>query len=109
VRDDILDHGLRLALAFGPDWLQPIQERLARRFPTLSRGELDEYDARCRQVRDAAQRRLGELVATAGDLDAVREQWNAEVRAEHPWLSEETLGHLYSQGCYYLYKDGYGR
>jgi hypothetical protein len=108
VRGEILDHGLTLALAFGPEWLQPIQPQLARRFPTLSSRELDEYDAHCRQVRDVAQQRLSELAIGAGELDTVRDQWEAEIRAKHPWISEENLRHLYSQGCYYLYKNGFG-
>jgi hypothetical protein len=48
--ENILNAGLDFAMAFGEDWLQPIQTRLAAHFPSLSRAELDTYNATCREA-----------------------------------------------------------
>lgn len=104
----ILEEGLSLALELGADWLVPIQPRLAARHPELGPEQLDAYDARCRAVRDATQRRVGALAKEVGDPDAVQEAWTAEVRAEHPWIGEDNLRHLFSQARYYLHRGAYG-
>lgn len=41
---EILNAGLDLAMEFGPSWMQPIQGRLASRYPHLSTTELDAYE-----------------------------------------------------------------
>ncbi len=48
--EQILNVGLDLALEWGMNWLQPIQERLAARFPPLTPAQLDSYDQLCREV-----------------------------------------------------------
>jgi hypothetical protein len=104
----ILNDGLALSMDFGPDWLEPIQARLAKLHPELSKEQLDAYDARCRSIRDAAQARVAALARRTGDPDGVYEAWAAETRAEHSWISEPNLRHLYSQARYYMHKGALG-
>jgi hypothetical protein len=44
----ILNCGLHLAMEWGENWLRPIQQRLAKRFPQLTQSELYHYDSECR-------------------------------------------------------------
>lgn len=103
----ILNAGLDLAMAFGEHWMEPIQKRLALVQLQLSAEELNQYDAQSRQ----AMKRGHDLVP-----DCFREAANVQREAyrlfekrllkEYPWVSSEMSSRLFSQGCYYAWKDG---
>lgn len=102
----ILNEGLDLAMAWGDDWLSPIQERLARAHPDLSSDDLDRYDAECRAAMSRGHDLVGEL-ARRERLPPGDELWRrfrTAMAQNDPWISDDNLGHLYSQGCYYAMK-----
>lgn len=103
----ILNVGLNLAMEFGASWLQPIQSRLAQRYPRLAAAELDAYDAVCRAATTWAQQLVPEHWERAGgdEREAVR-LFGETVRARYPWVSAETMSRLWNQGRYYAWKDG---
>ena len=104
---EILNEGLALAMAFGPDWLQPIQARLAAQHPHLAAAELDAYDAACRGAMDFGYAQAYDrLAAAGGDDPAARPAFEQAMRARHPWVSAGNLSRLFSQGRYYAWKDG---
>jgi hypothetical protein len=103
----ILNAGLDLAMAFGEHWMEPIQKRLAVVQPQLTPDELNQYDAHSRQ----AMKRGHDLVP-----DCFRDAKNVQREAyllfekrllkEYSWVSGEMSSRLFSQGCYYAWKDG---
>jgi hypothetical protein len=46
--DQILNRGLEIAMEFGKNWNQPIQNRLSKKFASLTHDKLDEYNQICR-------------------------------------------------------------
>lgn len=85
----VLNAGLELAIAFGPDWLKPIQARLAVKYPELIRAELNAYDAACREAMCFGHRQLAVV-------------WKEAERNE--LLARTFL--LVSQSFYDAWKDG---
>ena len=103
----ILNEGLALALEWGEQWLTPIQERLGAMHPLLSPSDLDAYDEACRAAMRFGHRQVPICWREAGpDRDATFTRWRDDVLAKHPWMSEENLGRLFSQGMYYAWKNG---
>jgi len=44
-KNEILNYGLKLAMAFGKHWLEPIQSRLIKKYPELTKVEQDEFNS----------------------------------------------------------------
>ncbi|MFZ5635975.1 MAG: hypothetical protein ACOY82_05245 [Pseudomonadota bacterium] len=103
-RSDLLNEGLHLAMAWGEDWLQPIQERLAQRHPELSRRELDEIDAICRTAMRFGHDAVYDLALKSG-VDTKREDFDPIVSTRYPWVNGRNLAQLFNQGMYYAWKD----
>jgi hypothetical protein len=104
---DILNAGLDLAMAWGQHWLQPIQGRLAQAFPALDTAQLDAYDRACREAMRFGHGQVPVRWAeAAGDEAAAERAFAAAMRARYPWVSADNLGRLFSQGCYYAWKNG---
>ncbi|HMR78253.1 MAG TPA: hypothetical protein PKD61_24260 [Polyangiaceae bacterium] len=103
----ILNVALELAMAFGKDWLAPVQPRLRSRYPSLSFDELDAYDAACRRVLALSRQQAPACWRKAGarQSDALK-YFGEAVRVSFPWVNRDNLAHLFSQGCYYAWKNG---
>jgi len=102
-----LNVGLAMAMEFGQNWLRPIQERLQARYSHLSEAELDEYNEQCRAAMNFGHSRLRECWrASDKKKDVAFQLFRKCVLAAYPWVSADNLGHLFSQGCYYAWKDG---
>lgn len=104
----ILNTGLSLAMEWGDVWLTSIEDRLAARHPDMGARKLFQYDQTCRAVMKEGHQRVAECVAHAWGVEErfgeARARFYSEFRAEHPWISDENLGRLFSQGCYYAMK-----
>lgn len=94
-------------MEWGPNWLKPIQERLAVKYPHLNVEELDAYQAVCRSAMNFGHEQVPEHWHAAGGDQAEAERRSQQaVLARYPWVSPANLSHLFSQGCYYAWKDG---
>jgi hypothetical protein len=103
----VLNKGLDLAMEFGANWLRPIQDRLAVQFPQLSEAELNEYDRVCREAMNFGHTQLVSCWQEAhSEQHQAFEFFRRDVVARYPWVSSTNLSHLFSQGCYYAFKDG---
>ena len=103
----VLNKGLDFAMEFGANWLRPIQDRLAAQFPQLSQGELDEYDRVCREAMNFGHTQLVSCWREAhSEQRQALEFFRRDVVGRYPWVSEANLSRLFSQGCYYAFKDG---
>lgn len=103
----ILNAGLHLAMEFGENWLCPIQERLAGKFPELSRDGLNKYERMCREVMTFGHEQVPARwrEARGNEAEALR-LFKMAMRDRYPWVTDENLSHLFSQGCYYAWKNG---
>lgn len=103
----VLNAGLELALEFGENWLQPIQTRLAQQHPELSSAELEECDAICREAMTFGHEQVRVCWRGAGtSQDEAFRRFRDAVRRRFDWIDDARLSHLFSQGCYYAWKDG---
>lgn len=94
----IANKALDLAMAWGADWLQPTQPRLKVLFPALSEAQLNEYDTVARAAMNLGFKHL------YGSPNCEREQCATVVRAQFPWVSDENVARIHSQGMYYANK-----
>ena len=102
--NEILNIGLNMSLAFGKNWLKPIQERLTKIFPELTPEELDSYNDICIKARDYGHNILYSVADTDG-FNMKQSEFNSLYLNKYPWVTKKNLKHLYNQGMYYVYKD----
>lgn len=103
-RDELLNEGLSLAMEWGKNWLQPIQERLQRRHLELSKEELDELNDKAQAAMKFGHNLVYESVERDGKAIADQD-FAREVQVRYPWVHEKNIRHMYSQGRYYAWKD----
>lgn len=110
--EKILNKGLELALEFGPNWMQPIQSRLSKKFPVLRTDELDKYNSICRTaMRDGHDFVYKTLEAAADEKRKISDQEVSDklksfLQERYPWINSRNFRSLLSQGFYYAWKDG---
>ena len=102
--EEILNDGLELSLAFGKNWLQPIQGRLKRYYPALSNQELDYYNEICQNARRTGHVKMCDVAGKSAQLMSLGEFTNF-LKQEYPWASAKVIKAVYNQGLYYVYKD----
>jgi hypothetical protein len=105
--DNILNQGLTLALEWGEDWLESIQERLGAIYPHLSAKELDVYNSYCKRVSSDGNALIFKIAHGDGKdcySEKSRQHWREVMLEKYPWISEENLSHSFSQSCYYAMK-----
>lgn len=101
-----------MAIEFGKHWLQPIQERLSKKFPHLSEEELDNYDQICRVAREIGSKdvydKLSSICDSGGTIkeNDLEDGFNQYMISQYPWISSENLRALFKQSCYYAWRDG---
>ena len=100
---DLRNEGLSLAMEWGKDWLMPIQARLAERHPMLSAAALDDLDAICRTAMRFGHQLVADFVSTYGP-NVPRGVFADALRAQYPWIDDENMARLHSQGVYYAMK-----
>lgn len=112
-RAEILNKGLEMSIEFGKEWRQPIQPRLAKKkYKFLSKDDLDQYDLVCRPARDDAQSFIYNKLEEIADLkeqienDHLQRIFSVYVLEKYEWVRKTNLNKLFSQGCYYAWRDG---
>jgi hypothetical protein len=106
LRSQVLNDGLRLAMEWGEYFLRPIQERLSKLYPELSKEQLDEYDTICRAAMEYGKAQMYELAEKCDD-STDREEFRLIMALRYPWLDPENVAQLCSQGMYHASRDGY--
>jgi hypothetical protein len=46
------------------------------------------------------------VLEASGDESGAFRHWSQLVARQYPWMSDSNLKRLFSQGCYYAWKDG---
>lgn len=109
---EILNSGLSFAMEFGENWLQPIQKRLLSKYDFLTSRQLDEYNATCtatmKNGHQFIYKSLADLFDSEGTIkeSQLKENFKNFMLNEYPWIDKGNISRLFSQGCYYAYKDG---
>lgn len=100
------NQALALAMAWGPEWLQPIQGRLAAAQLNLDASQRDALDVLARQTIGAGREALLDLLRDQRDDLALPsiEAFSASLGPSFAWLDATQLSRLYSQSIYYLRK-----
>ena len=103
---DILNEGLHLAMAWGEDWLKPIQPRLAKLHSELSIEELEQYNTVCQEAMFFGWEQAKQYTAIAMAEEHKRnlEMFSSQIRQRYPWTNDDNLSRLFSQGIYYALK-----
>src|SRR5262249_31060971 len=96
---EALNHALRLSLEWGENFHKPVDERLRKKFPKVSAAQARETDTLCRSIQSFAFRGIEEVYFGKADEGKVRK----EILEKWPWIDEENLTHLWSQGMYYAW------
>jgi len=102
----ILNDGLHLAMAFGDDWLSPVQERLAKQYPALTTEQLDEYNTVCQEAMRFGHSTIYEVARKTLDKTCAEgvDDYRRRVHSIYPWVDEGNLSSLFSQSVYYSLK-----
>lgn len=103
--DEIMNKALNLATT---NLLSiPIQGKLKVEFPQLSTCELNEINDLCQDIRnegyDFIYNKLSESPMSQSELKILFED---HFKSNYPWISDDTLSKIYSQGGYMAWKDG---
>ncbi|MGE0322007.1 MAG: hypothetical protein AB7K71_04555 [Polyangiaceae bacterium] len=102
---ELANLALRLALEWGENWLEPIQERLAQIRPDLTPRELDGCQAHAKRVFERALRVGREALKRDGlEGSAAADEARHALLEAFPWLDEANLSRLVSQSLYYALK-----
>ena len=103
---NILNEGLHLALAWGEDWLKPIQPRLAKLHPELRAEELEQYNTICQEAMRFGYEKAKQYAAIALAEEHTKnlELFSSQIRQRYPWANDDNLSSLFSQGIYYALK-----
>ena len=104
--EKILNKGLDLAMEWGENRLQPIQEHLKKLLKIFQQKQLDEYNRICRSVMDEGQKMVYEMAEKTGCNGVRIDEWKVKMLQSYPWINDDNISHLYSQGMYYAWKDG---
>jgi hypothetical protein len=107
VDDAVRNEALLISLEWGPRRSIPFEERLAAARPELSGEEVADLRKLTNQVESEAWGTVASFFTAHGmkDRDA-NAAWTRALLAKWPWLTEKSLAALWTQGCYYAWKDG---
>lgn len=105
-RDALLNEGLKLAMEWGQDFLEPVQGRLGARHPDLSGDQLDELNATCQAAMKFGHDFVYGLAQKSGGNTRYAD-FEPAMKARYPWVDAKNVGRLFNQGMYYAWKDGY--
>ncbi len=94
----ILNEALDLALEWGEHFMKPTQPRMAKLHTGLSAAQLNAYDAAARVVMHLAFAMLYD------SPEADRKALERLVHADHPWVNDNNMARLHSQGVYFAHK-----
>ncbi len=109
--EEIVNKAFEFGLEFGPNWLQPIGERLLKIHPQLSPESLKYLDKHINDIRDFSVKLVTDLLKNVTNekeafskLDREKENILKSIKQKSPLLSDDMLSRVYSQAIYYSRK-----
>ncbi|WP_430466638.1 hypothetical protein [Winogradskyella ouciana] len=104
---EILNTSLSLAMEFGPNLNKPLNSRLKRVYPELSRRERKGYNKLAYEITHKGRDYMFDYVQnikTNEDYDLMKEKFAKEFRLYNTWISDKNIDMLFNQACYYASK-----
>jgi hypothetical protein len=99
----LFNYALELAQEWGKEWLQPIQKRLQKVYPSLSQADLDRLNTVAQEAMKFGHDLVFTMLQEASE-DVDESAWRKTYSARFPWVDEKNLKHLFSTGNYYARK-----
>ena len=109
---EILNSGLKFALEFGETWLKPINKRLSKKYPWLTLAELNYYNDVCVSIRESGHKFVYDVLENLEhdgktiEEELLKSQLSTYVLDKYLWINQENINHLFSQSCYYAWREG---
>lgn len=98
---DHLNEALDISLAWGPQRIVPLAERLKAKFPALSGAEIAALEREC----DAVLSMVCSLADQIGDQGLAPAEAHARLHARFPTLDDKRAGAAMHQGYYSYWRD----
>jgi hypothetical protein len=98
---ETLNTALAMSLEWGPVRSTPLETRLTERFPQLTPREVAALKLTCGTVESLAWREVERAYLKEKSMGAAE----SAVRSEFPWVSDDNMSHLMTQGQYYAWHD----
>lgn len=96
----VFNTAVALSLEWGENWLQPINERLLKIYPFLTRDETEELNEKCKQLQHYAL----ELCAKELEGKLTKDKIEIEIKIQYPNLNQKNIRQVIRQGMYYVRK-----
>jgi len=109
----ILNTGLDMAMEFGEDFRKPIQQRLSKKYSSLSAEQLDHYNLVCTSAMESGFKFVDSILEPLAALNQTISEANLKkqlfhhMKSNYPWINKDNLDRLYSQSCYFAFKNGW--
>jgi hypothetical protein len=109
----ILNSGLDMAMEFGEYFRQPIQSRLSKKYPSLTAEQLDQYNSMCTTAMESGFKFVDSILEPLATSNQTISEANLKkhlfhhMKANYPWINKDNLDRLYSQSCYFAFKNGW--
>ncbi len=103
-KEELFNSGLSLAMEWGENWLESIQDRLSKAYPNLSVEELNQYNASCRAAMKFGHETVYNMAEKYGK-ETKQEEFEVIFLQRYPLANKKNASHLFSQGMYYAWKD----
>ncbi|QDF76651.1 MULTISPECIES: hypothetical protein [Shewanella] len=102
--EELLNEAFHLAMAWGKDWLQPVQGRLAKAHPQLTEKELDHYNFLVQEAMKFGHDQVYSMAEIHGRQTSEKE-FAKVFSSKFPWANGKNISHCFNQGMYYAWKD----
>ncbi len=101
-----LNYALNLSLEFGENWLVDIQDRLSKKYPELSKTELDYCKQLCEKINKLAHQYVANNPKKIGAEIKFTEnsKFKEFIKKKYNWINDNNIKKIYSQSCYYAMK-----
>ena len=101
--NEILNYCLSLAQEWGPNWMQPIDERLSHLFPTMDIATIKFYSKVATVTMENGYSLVSKLIESHG-IDKAKIAFKSEIVEKYNWIDGSNVNHIFSTGSYYHYK-----
>ena len=100
----IENYALKLSLEWGENYEKEISARLLKKFPNLSKEQLEKYESLCKNIKQDCWNCIdydGNQISSKELVEAIK-----KVFSKYTWINKSNQNSLQSQFSYYLWKDG---
>lgn len=101
---EIENYALKLSLEWGENFEKEISTRLLKKFPNLSKEQLENYESLYKNIKQDCWNCVdydGNQISSEELVEAIK-----KVFSKYTWINKSNQNSLQSQFSYYFWKDG---